>query len=501
MSNDSRGLRLVSVVTVDGFDESTVLMLAASVVKDLDGPAAAAILESARERAITTLHANELPPVAGAGASASINGQRIMVGDDVFLEKAGLSPATLSDWPERARRNGQRMLFVAVDDRIVGFLGLSVGIQRAALPDIPAGAFIVGMLLAFTVACSTQAQSPAPTALPTVPVVKAERRDVALEAQFTGRAEALQTVELRARVSGALDNVMFREGSTVGRGTPLFRIDPRPYVIALRRAEAEMATVEALLTRAREEFARAERLVQADAVSAEELARRRAEVATLAAKVEVARAAAQDASLNLEFTTVSAPVSGRIGRAEVKQGNLITGGTASATRLAVLHSIDPIVVYFELDPATATAAQSQRRANWKASVSLDDGGAPIEGPIDFVDNSVGQNTGTLRVRARLENSSGRLLPGAVVKVAFRYGVASNASVVPDASIGTEQGTRYVLAAGADGTVEYRRVQLGAKAGNWRVVDGDIRAGDLVILPGLPGLRPGLKVATLEEVVR
>lgn len=499
MSTDPRGLRLVSVVTVDGFDESTVLMLAASVVKDLDGAAAAAILESARERAIVTQDANEVRPVPGTGASASINGQTIMVGDDLFLERAGLSPAAISGWPERVRRNGQRVLFVAVDDRIAGFLGLSEGLQKR--PTTPAGALIVGMLLLFTAACSTQAKSAAPTPLPTVPVVKAERRNVPLEAHYTGRVEALQTVELRARVSGALENVLFQEGMTVRRGMPLFRIDQRPYAIALRRAEAEIARVEAQLARAREEFARAERLAAADAVSGEELARRRAETATLAAELEAARAAAQDAALNLEFTTVSAPVNGRIGRAEVKEGNLITGGSTAATRLGVLHSIDPIGVYFELDPATATAAQLRRRTEWKTLVSPVDGGTPIEGPIDFVDNGIGENTGTLKVRTRLANSNGRLLPGAVVKVAFRYGVASNVAVVPDAAIGTEQGTRYVLIAGADGTVEYRRVQLGAKAGSWRVVEGDVQPGDAVILPGLPGLRPGMKVVTAEEVVR
>jgi hypothetical protein len=255
MSNDPRGLRLVSVVTVDGFDESTVLMLAASVVKNLDGAAAAAILESARERAIATQHADQVRPVPGTGTSATINGHTIMVGDELFLQRAGISPATLSGWPERVRRSGQRVLFVAIDDRIAGFLGLSQGLGKAKLPNMPTGALMVGMLLLFTAACGTQANSPAATALPTVPVVKAERRDAALEAHNMGRVEALQTVELRARVSGALEDVLFQEGTIVRRGMPLFRIDQRPYAIALRRAEADVATVEAQLARAREEFA------------------------------------------------------------------------------------------------------------------------------------------------------------------------------------------------------------------------------------------------------
>jgi RND family efflux transporter MFP subunit len=175
-------------------------------------------------------------------------------------------------------------------------------------------------------------------------VVAAQQRSVPLESTYTGRVEAVHTVELRPRVGGALDKVLFREGSTVRQGTPLFQIDQRPYAIALRRAEAEAATVEAQLTRAREEFQRAERLALADAVSIEELERRRAEVFTLEGRRDGARAGVQDAALNLEFTTVHAPVDGRVGRAEVTTGNLVNGSSGNGTRLAVLHSIDPMYV-------------------------------------------------------------------------------------------------------------------------------------------------------------
>jgi RND family efflux transporter MFP subunit len=295
--------------------------------------------------------------------------------------------------------------------------------------------------------------------------------------------------------------VLFREGAVVRRGTPLFQIDRRPYAIALRRAEAEAATVDAQLARAGEEFRRAERLAAADAVSIEELERRRAEVGTLEARRDAARAAVQDAALDLEFTTVHAPVDGRIGRAEVTPGNLVTGGIGDGTRLAVLRSIDPVYVYFELDPATAAAAMRHARAHWTATVSALDGGEALSGPIDFVDNGVGPQTGTLRVRARLASRAGRLLPGAVVDVAFRYGVVNDAIVVPELAIGTDQGGRYVLVAAADGTVEYRPVSLGAKAGSWRVVNDAVRSGEQVVLPGLPGLRPGMTVTPVEEVVR
>jgi RND family efflux transporter MFP subunit len=369
--------------------------------------------------------------------------------------------------------------------------------QRArVLRGLVAGAAVI-----LTTACATQAQSAAQPAAPTVSVVAAEHRNIPLETTYTGRVEAVHTVELRPRVGGALDKVMFREGSTVRQGTPLFQIDQRPYAIALRRAEAEAATVDAQLARAREELQRAERLAAADAVSIEELERRRAEVGTLEGRREAARAAVQDAALNLEFTTVHAPVDGRIGRAEVTAGNLVNGGSGNGTRLAVLHSIDPVYVYFELDPATAAAAMGHSRGEWTATVTALDSSERLTGPIDFVDNGVGQQTGTLKVRARLPNPSGRLLPGAVVKVAFRYGRADRATVVPELAIGTDQGARYVLVAGVDGTVEYRPVTLGAKAGSWRVVNEAVRAGDQVVLPGLPGLRPGMKVNPVAEVVR
>ena len=216
---------------------------------------------------------------------------------------------------------------------------------------------------------------------------------------------------------------------------------------------------------------------------------------------DAADAAVQDAALNLEFTTVQAPVAGRVGRAEVTEGNLVTGGPAGGTRLAVLHSTDPIDVYFELDPATLAVARTHRRGQWNAAVTPLDGGAAMSGPIDFIDNGLGAQTGTLRVRARLRNPGGRLMPGAVVKVAFRYGTAEGATVVPELAIGTDQGARFLLVAAADGTVEYRPIAPGAKAGSWRVVDGAVRAGEQVVLPGLPGLRPGMKVAAVKEVVR
>jgi RND family efflux transporter MFP subunit len=374
--------------------------------------------------------------------------------------------------------------------------------QRMGILSITIGIASTFVVLASVSACRTSAQSTSVVAAPpTVAVVAAQQRDLPLEASFTGRIEAIRTVELRPRVSGALEQVMFREGTDVSTGTPLFVIDKRQYEIALRRAEADVATVNAQLSRAREEFERGERLVASDAMSVEELERRRAEVATLEGRVGVAREQMRDAALNLEFTTVYAPFNGRIGKAEVTGGNLVNGGAGSATRLAVLHSVDPIYVYFELDPTTAARALAQPRAGWRAVVMAFGQHTPVSGAIDFIDNGNDAETGTLKVRAKLPNAEGRLLPGSVVKVAFQYGVAARAIVVPELAIGTDQGSRFVFVVGDGDKVEYRPVSLGAKAGDWRVINTAVHPGERIVLPGLPGLRPGMAITPKEEVLR
>lgn len=358
---------------------------------------------------------------------------------------------------------------------------------------------LAAALAAATIACASEAKTPAPPAeAPKVQVVAAGTRDVPLETTFTGRVEPIHRVELRARVGGALDAVLFKEGATVPAGTPLFRIDQRPFQIALQRAKAEAAAIAAQLNRARDELARGERLAASDAIPGEELERRKAEVAAFTARLATAQATVADAELNLEFTVVRAPVSGRIGRAEVTKGNLVMGGPAGGTRLALLQSMDPIHVYFDLDPATAAAARQTTRARWTASVAALDGGASVTGPVDFVDTGVGDQTGTLKVRARLANAPGHLLPSSVVRVNFRYGTSPGAVVIPDLAVGTEQGTRFVLVAGDNGTVEYRPVTLGARVGDHRVVQSGVRSGELIVLPGLPWLRPGMTIVPVQE---
>lgn len=359
---------------------------------------------------------------------------------------------------------------------------------------------VLGAVLA--TGCTTQAQSPHTPTPPHVNGALALAHDMPLEATFNGRVESVHRVEVRSRVGGALDAVLYREGATVSAGTPLFQIDRRPYEIALRRAEAEVASIEAQLMRAREEFGRATRLADADAVATEELDRRRGELDSLAAHLDAARAQAAEAALNLDWTVVRAPVDGAVGRADVTVGNLVRGGPGDGPRLALLQSVDPIYVYFDLDPVTAHEARRTGQQAWRAFVSTFEDPTTAEGPVDFVDPGVGAQSGTLRVRARMPNKHRRLLPSSVVRVVFRYGTAHDVTVVPDVAIGSDQGTRYVLVAAPDGTLEQRPVSLGPKAGAWRALRTDaVTPGEQVVFPGLPGLRPGMKVHFQPEVVR
>jgi membrane fusion protein, multidrug efflux system len=369
-------------------------------------------------------------------------------------------------------------------------------------PHTAAGLAAVAVLgAALATGCTTQAQGPPTPAPPHVNGALAAARDMPLEATFSGRVEPIHRVELRSRVGGALDAVLYREGATVPAGMALFQIDRRPYEIALRRAQAEVASIEAQLTRAREEFDRATRLADADAVATEELDRRRSELASLTARLDAARAVTAEATLNLDWTVVRAPVDGAVGRADVTVGNLVTGGPGGGTRLALLQSLDPIYVYFDLDPVTAHAARITGQQAWRAIVSTFEDSTTVEGAVDFVDPAVGPQSGTLRVRARMPNARRRLLPSSVVRVVFRYGTASDVTVVPDVAIGSDQGTRYVLVAAPDGTLEQRPVSLGPKTGAWRALRTDtVTPGEQVVFPGLPGLRPGMKVHFQPEVL-
>jgi len=323
---------------------------------------------------------------------------------------------------------------------------------------------------------STVQAAPATVALPVV-------KSVAVTQSYPAQVEAIERVELRPRVAGALESVHFAEGSLVTKGQLLFRIDPRPYAAALAEAEAALAQAEADARAALSEGARASRLVEKKAISREEADRRTAAAGVAQARVDAARAAVQRARLNLSFTEVRAPISGRIGRAEITRGNLVS----PESRLAVVVAIDPLYVRFDVDEHTLAQHLGKGLGKWR----VDFNGKPAE--VAFVENEIGRGTGTLRIRARLRNADGSTIPGMYGTATLTLGEERSAILVRDEAIGADQGQRFVLVVDEKNTLQYRPVTLGARAGGLRVISSGLAAHDRVVVDGLFRLRPGMPV--------
>jgi RND family efflux transporter MFP subunit len=313
--------------------------------------------------------------------------------------------------------------------------------------------------------------------------------------EFTGRFEAIQHVELRPRVSGYIERVAFAEGSEVHKGDLLFAIDPRPYQATREHAQAELALAKARSALAVSESARAQRLLTAHAISQEEHDQRVSEVSQATANVAAAQAAVDTAQLNLEFTRVTSPIDGRVSRAIVTAGNYVTAGETTLTSVV---SLDPIYVAFDGDEQRYLHfLQSAIGAGHDATgvqVGLDgESGFPHHGRVNFVDNAVDPATGTIHLRAVLDNSDRRLVPGLMARVRLQGSADYTAVLVPDAAVATDQDRRYVLVVGTDGTVEYRSIELGEVSDGLRVVHNGLKAGERVIVGGLARARPGSKV--------
>lgn len=319
--------------------------------------------------------------------------------------------------------------------------------------------------------------APATVATPVV-------RTIPVTQTYPAQVEAIERVELRPRVSGALDAVTFVEGSTVSKGQVLFRIDRRPYAAALAEAEAALAQAEADAEATSREGSRAARLVEKKAISREDADRRIASANVASARVAAARAAVERARLNLSFTEVRSPISGRIGRAEVTRGNLVS----PETRLAVVVSTDPVYVRFDVDENTLASQLGKGRGRWR----VDFNGMPAR--VAFVENEIGRGTGTLRIRAKLDNPDGTVIPGMYGTATLTLGEEKDAVLVRDEAIGADQGQRFVLVVDQKNTLQYRAVTLGARQGDLRVVRSGIGAGDRVVVNGLFRLRPGMPVA-------
>jgi RND family efflux transporter MFP subunit len=361
-------------------------------------------------------------------------------------------------------------------------------------------AAIAAVALSVSGCARNEAAEPKAAPAPQVTVAPAISRKVTEFDEFTGRFEAVERVEIRPRVSGYISSVNFTEGSEVQKGDVLFVIDPRPYEAERDKARAQLAQARSQLVLAKSERDRATSLLGQHAISQEEYDTRTAGREQAQANVEAAQAALDAAALNLTFTRVVAPISGRISRALVTSGNFVTNGQ---TPLTTLVSLDPIYVSFDGDEQvylkyTKLARQGTRASSRDARnpvlVGLaDEGGYPHQGVMVFVDNALDPATGTIRGRALLDNHERQFTPGLFARVKLMGSGQYNAVMINDSAIGTDQSVRYVLVVGAGNKVEYRPVQLGPVIDGLRVVQSGLAPGETIVVNGLQRVRPGVQV--------
>ncbi len=354
--------------------------------------------------------------------------------------------------------------------------------------------------------CSRAADTPAPAGAPPPPAVTVAQpvqREVVEWDEYTGRLDAAETVEIRARVSGYLDKVLFEAGRKVQKGDLLFVIDQRPYRAEVEQAQATLEQAGARLALAKSELERARRLFSTHVLPEEQLDVRSRELQEAEAAVRADGAALELARLNLEFTEIRAPINGRISRELVTPGNLINGGGNEATLLAVLVSIDPIYAYIDADERSVLKYRRLAREGKRESARFvhipvemalaDEHGFPHQGYIDYVEPRLDPNTGTVRARAVFANADDQLSAGFFVRVRVPGSGKYPALLVTERAVSIDQGQQYLMVVNDRHIVEYRPVQLGADIDGLRVIKSGIEAGDWIIVNGLQRARPGAPV--------
>lgn len=340
----------------------------------------------------------------------------------------------------------------------------------------------------------------APAVAPPPPVVTVAtplQREITDWDEYIGRFEASRKVELRPRVSGQVTAVHFRDGQFVRKGQPLFTIDPRPYRAALAEAQAGVATARSQLTLAQSDLDRALSLVEADAVARSEVDALRARVTAAHAALAAAQARVRSRRLDVEFTTVRAPISGRISDRRVDPGNLVAAGDGpAATLLTTIVATDPL--YFSFEGSEGLFLKAKREGlNRGAEVQIrlqDEGDYRWTGTLDFTDNGLDPNSGTIRARAVVRNPDNFLTPGMFGNMRMAAGGTEKALLVPDTAVQTDQARKLLLVVGRDGTVATKEVELGPVIdGGLRVVRGGLAPGDRVVIEGTQMAIPGGKV--------
>ncbi|HWJ34330.1 MAG TPA: efflux RND transporter periplasmic adaptor subunit [Steroidobacteraceae bacterium] len=361
----------------------------------------------------------------------------------------------------------------------------------------------VGVLLMTGGCGSSGSNAPAAPPPPQVSVAQVLEKRVKDWDEFTGRLQAVESVEIRPRVSGYIDKVAFTEGSQVKRGDLLFVIDPRPYKADADRAAADVKRYKTALDLARIELTRVQRLKDSGAVSEEELDERKSALAQTEANVAGSEAALEAANLNLNFTQVTSPIAGRASRAEVTRGNLVTGGINGGTLLSSVVSMDPMYLYFDADEQSYLRYSQMARSGERPSsrdvanpvqVGLaNEEGFPHSGTVDFVDNQLNPQTGTIRARAILQNKDGLYTPGLFARVQLLGSSEYSAILIDDRAVNTDQSQKYVFVLGPGNVIEYRRVKLGRIIDGLRIVREGLKSGDVIVVNGAQRVHPGITV--------
>ena len=385
-------------------------------------------------------------------------------------------------------------------------------LQRGVNPRfIGQGMLAFALSMMFT-ACGGQADSTAktPPPAPGVKIAQPLSRNTTEWDEYTGRVEAVNSVDVRARVGGYLEKVNFTAGEKVKKGDLLFQIDSKPYRAQLNYANAELERAKARNELSRNDFQRAESLFREKAISAEEFDSRSKGLREAAGAVESAKANLYTAQINLDYTEIRAPISGRIGRELITAGNLVTGG--DTTVLTNIVSTDPVYVYVDADEQSVLKYRRQAQQNGHAATDLkgtavelavaDENDYPHKGHIDFVSPREDAATGTVTLRAVFPNPDELLSPGFFARMRVRNSASYPALLIPDRAIGTDQAQRFVWIVHQDNQAEYRKVVLGTRIGQLRVISQGLQAGEWVVIDGLQKLMPGIKVnperVTLDE---
>lgn len=376
-----------------------------------------------------------------------------------------------------------------------GLIGAGLGLAILAT----AGAFVVTTSQDRAKAASAAAAAPSATP---VSVANVAERETAIWNEFSGRLEAIEQVEVRSRVAGAIQEIRFREGALVHKDDVLVVIDPALYAAEVARAEAQVAAAQAKLVFTKSDYERGQQLTGSNTISQRDQDNRVNAYREAEANLKAAQATLKTAQLNLSYTEVRAPVTGRVGKREITVGNLIAAGPGSPL-LTTIVSTSPIYASFNADEQVVlraldslgedAAASKTGRIPVRMGTATSDG-LPFEGHMQLIDNQVDARTGTVRVRAIFDNKDGHLIPGQFVRLQMGQPKAERVMMVNERAVGTDQNKKYVMVVNNENKAEYREVTLGVAVEGLRMVTSGLKPGEKIVVKGLQRVRPGASLA-------